>query len=183
MRTNNSNNKILLVDDEPSITSLFSIALKDCGFEVDSFNDPLLALDTLKQKNSSYAMALLDIKMPGMNGFDLFKEIQKVNDKIEVSFITAYDLETEENKALISNKEKPPSIIRKPISVNDFVDRVKAEIPSQTRNLSSSPKQIQFLICDSCFWCASLLSQVPDYAAILNWHTCKGKRICSYQLG
>jgi two-component SAPR family response regulator len=47
----------------------------------------------------------LDIKMPGMNGFDLFKEIQKVNDKIKVSFITAYDLETEENKALISNKE------------------------------------------------------------------------------
>jgi DNA-binding NtrC family response regulator len=75
MRTNNSNNKILLVDDEPSIRLLFSITLKDCWFEVDSFNDPLLALDTLKQKKSSYAMALLDIKMPGMNGFDLFKEI------------------------------------------------------------------------------------------------------------
>jgi DNA-binding NtrC family response regulator len=75
MRTNNSNNKILLVDDEPSIRLLFSITLKDCWFEVDSFNDPLLALDTLKQKKSSYTMALLDIKMPGMNGFDLFKEI------------------------------------------------------------------------------------------------------------
>jgi DNA-binding response OmpR family regulator len=50
MRTNNSNNKILLVDDEPNITSLFSIALEDSGFKVDSFNDPLLALDTFKQK-------------------------------------------------------------------------------------------------------------------------------------
>ena len=50
MITNNSNNKILLVDDEPNITSLFSIALEDSGFKVDSFNDPLLALDTFKQK-------------------------------------------------------------------------------------------------------------------------------------
>ena len=65
MRRNTSNNinKILLVDDEPNITSLFGIALEDSGFKVDSFNDPLLALDTFKQKNSSYALALLDIKI------------------------------------------------------------------------------------------------------------------------
>ena len=49
IRTNNSNNKILLVDDEPNITSLFSVALEDSGFKVDSFNDPLLALDTLSK--------------------------------------------------------------------------------------------------------------------------------------
>jgi DNA-binding response OmpR family regulator len=188
MRTNNSNNKILLVDDEPNITSLFSIALEDCGFKVDSFNDPLLALDTFKQKNrakenSSYALALLDIKMPGMNGFDLFNEIRKINDKTNVCFITAFDLQNEiqELKALNSNEEKPPAIIRKPISIDDFLDRIKAQIPSQERNLSSS-EQIRFLICETCFWCASLVSQVPDHATISNWHVCKEKRICSYML-
>jgi CheY-like chemotaxis protein len=76
---NNNDNKILLVDDEPNITSLFSIALEDCGFIVDLFNDPLLALETFKQKykeKSSYALALLDVKMPNMNGFELFNQIR-----------------------------------------------------------------------------------------------------------
>jgi DNA-binding response OmpR family regulator len=181
MRTNKSNNKILLVDDEPSITSLFSTALEDSGFKVDSFNDPLLALDTFKLKNSSYALALLDIKMPGMNGFDLFNQIRKINDKTKVCFITAFDLQIEmkELKTSKSNEEKPPAIIQKPISIDNFVDRVKAEVPSQT---ISSSKQIHFLICDTCFWCASLVSQVPDDATISNWHVCKEKRICSYTL-
>jgi hypothetical protein len=82
---------------------------------------------------------------------------------------------------LISN-EKPPAIIWKPISIDDFVGRVKAKTPSQDRNLSSSSKQIHFIICETCFWCASLLSQVPDYATISNWHICKEKRIRSYPL-
>jgi DNA-binding response OmpR family regulator len=188
MRKNNNNNKILLVDDEPSITSLFSIALEDCGFEVDSFNDPLLALDIFRQKyrakeNSSYALALVDIKMSGMSGFDLFNEIRKINDKIKVCFITAFDLQREmkELKTSKSNEEKPPAIIRKPISIDDFVDRIKAQLSSQERNQSSS-KQIHFLICETCFWCASLVSQVPNHATILNWHTCKEKRICSYMI-
>ena len=61
---------------------------------------------------------------------------------------------------------------------DDFVDRVKAEIPIQHR----TSNQVHFLICETCFWCASLISQVPDHATILNWHTCKEKRIYSYML-
>jgi two-component SAPR family response regulator len=121
--------------------------------------------------------------MQGMNGFDLFNEIRKINDKIKVCFITAFDLQNEmkELKTSMSDEEKPPAIIRKPISMDDFVDRIEAEIPSQSRNLSSS-KQIHFLICETCFWCASLVSQVSDHAMILNWHTCERKRILSYTL-
>ena len=181
----NNNNKILLVDDEPAITSLFSIALEDCGFKVDSFNDPLLALETFKQKykerNSSYVLALLDIKMPRMNGFELFNEIRKINDKIKVCFITAFDPQNEmkELKTSKGDEEEPLAIIRKPISIDNFVDRIKSEITplQKNRNLSSS-KQIHFLICETCFWCASLVS----HATILNWHNCKEKRIRSYML-
>src|ERR671932_1707144 len=123
MKRNNNNNKILLVDDEPAITSLFSIALEDCGFK--GFNDPLLALENFKQKNSSYALALLDIKMPHMNGFELSNQLRKVNDKIKVSFITAIDLEEEGNKdlkttmtsTLNKNSNEKPVVIQKPISI------------------------------------------------------------------
>lgn len=68
-----SNNRILLVDNEPDIALAFKIGLEDNGFVVDTFNDPLLALSSLKE--GLYALALIDIKMPKMNGFDLYTKV------------------------------------------------------------------------------------------------------------
>jgi DNA-binding response OmpR family regulator len=87
---------LLVVDDEPDITLAFSMGLEDSGFEVDAFNDPLLALEALKKQKKSYDLALIDVKMPKMNGFELFKEIRKVNDKVKVCFATAFDIQEEE---------------------------------------------------------------------------------------
>jgi DNA-binding response OmpR family regulator len=69
------------VDDEPDITLTFSLALEDDGFVVDAFNDPPLAL--LSFKHGLYPLALIDIKMPKMNGFELYREIRKLDDKIK----------------------------------------------------------------------------------------------------
>jgi CheY-like chemotaxis protein len=68
--------KILLVDDEPDLTTVFSMGLEDNGFKVDAFNDPLLALSEFKK--GSYDLILLDDKMPNMNGFELYTEIRKI---------------------------------------------------------------------------------------------------------
>jgi two-component system, OmpR family, response regulator ChvI len=124
----NKNKKILLVDDEPDITLPFSIVLEDNGFVVDTFNDPLLALSSLKQ--GLYVLALLDIKMPKMNGFDLYREIRKLDDKVKVCFMTAFDIKKEDIKAAIPtlNEEKNPTVFRKPIKLEDLVSGVKAEI-------------------------------------------------------
>src|SRR5436190_21973326 len=122
---NNSKRILFVVDDEPDITLAFSMALEDNGFVVDAFNDPLLALEAFKEKKS-YDLALLDIKMPKMNGFELCKEIRKVNDKVKVCFATAFDIQKEEEenlKTLAASNEKP-IIIRKPISIDDLVKRV-----------------------------------------------------------
>jgi DNA-binding response OmpR family regulator len=190
-KKNNNNKKILLVDDEPEITSLFRIGLEDAGFAVDTFNDPLLALKTFEQDNNqkkpSYALALLDIRMPKMNGIELFKEIRKINDKIKVCFVTAFDIQKEQLKTIAKVNQKPAAydngdiIIRKPISIDNFVERVKAGIPPQN-STPYSTRQIHFLICETCFWCTSLVSQVSDNTTILNWHTCENKIICSYAL-
>jgi two-component system, OmpR family, response regulator ChvI len=69
---------LFVVDDEPDITLAFSMGLEDSGFVVDAFNDPLLALEVFKAQKKSYDLALIDVKMPKMNGFELFKEIRKV---------------------------------------------------------------------------------------------------------
>jgi DNA-binding response OmpR family regulator len=127
----NKNKKILLVDDEPDITLSFSIVLEDNGFVVDVFNDPLLALSSLKQ--GLYVLALLDIKMimPRMNGFDLYSEIRKLDDKVKVCFMTAFDIKKEDIEAAVIptlNEEKNPTVFRKPIKLEDLVSGVKAEI-------------------------------------------------------
>ena len=85
-----SGKRILLVDDEPNVTMLFSMVLNASnGFDVYSFNDPLLALSNFKP--DYYNLAILDIKMPKMNGFELYAEMKKKDSKIRDCFITATD--------------------------------------------------------------------------------------------
>jgi DNA-binding response OmpR family regulator len=117
--------RILLVDDEPDITLPFRIGLEDSGFEVDAFNDSVVALS--KFKDRSYVLALLDIKMPRMNGFELYNELRKINEKLKVCFITAFDVQKEDLKAL-SELNGNLAIIRKPIAIGDLVKKVKLEL-------------------------------------------------------
>ena len=91
---NRNNSRILLVDDEPDISLVFRTVLKDEGFKVDSFTDPQLALSHLKP--DFYDLVVLDIKMPNMNGFKLYKELRKIDSKLKVCFLTASEMYYEE---------------------------------------------------------------------------------------
>ena len=67
--------KILLVDDELDVTYTIKNILEDNGFPVDTFNDPILALNYYKVY--FYDLIILDIKMPKMDGFELYSEIRE----------------------------------------------------------------------------------------------------------
>jgi DNA-binding response OmpR family regulator len=84
-----SRKKILIVDDDLDLTSMFKMVLEMNGFEVDAYNDPLLALRDFKA--NSFGMALLDVRMPQMNGFQLYNKLQEIDNKIKVCFITAFE--------------------------------------------------------------------------------------------
>jgi DNA-binding response OmpR family regulator len=79
--------KILVVDDESDICLTFATMLEGNGFVVDTFDDPLLALQDFRK--DFYDLLILDIKMKKMNGFDLYKEIRTVDNKVKVCFLTA----------------------------------------------------------------------------------------------
>ena len=117
-------NKILVVDDEPDNTSIFSMSLEDGGFEVDAFTDPLLALSTFKSGHKRYDYLVLDIKMPDMNGFELYEEIRKIDNKVKACFLTAFGEGYTEEFVKRFPTSTNVSFIRKPIRVDDLVKKV-----------------------------------------------------------
>jgi DNA-binding NtrC family response regulator len=80
--------RILVVDDDSDITLTFKTALEKSGFAVDIFNDPQEALSHFK--SDIYDLLLLDIKMPQMNGFELYLEIERIDPKAKVCFVTSF---------------------------------------------------------------------------------------------
>jgi DNA-binding response OmpR family regulator len=67
-------NRILIVDDEDDINLLFKMVLDDNGFKVDTFTDPLVALQNFTA--GSYDLLILDMLMPKMNGFELYEKLE-----------------------------------------------------------------------------------------------------------
>ena len=118
----NSSRKILIVDDEPDITSTFDMILQMNGFEVNSYNDPLLALSNFKP--DLYGLALIDIRMPKMNGFEFYKKIKDIDNRIQVCFITAFEDYREEFKESFPELEEAKYFIRKPKAMEDLVRHV-----------------------------------------------------------
>jgi DNA-binding response OmpR family regulator len=119
-----STKPILLVDDEPDITSSLKIGLEDYGFVVDAFNDSELALSNFKA--DMYDLALLDVKMPKINGFELYENIRKIDSKVKACFITAYEVYYQSLKEIFPDMDIDCYV--KPINIDDLVKHVKAHL-------------------------------------------------------
>ena len=117
--------KILLVDDEPDVTYTIKNILEDNEYNVDSFNDPILALNYYKV--NFYALVILDIKMPKMDGFELYTKIREKDPKVKICFLTAITKFNEEFKKSILKLDKnidKDCVIQKPISSEDLIKRI-----------------------------------------------------------
>ena len=120
------NNRILVVDDEPYLTRVSTLALEYHGFKVDTFNDPQEALS--KFKPGSYDLIILDIKMPKMDGFELYHEIKKKDNNAKVCFLTASELYYEEFRNKEYRALDRNLFIRKPINNEDLVKEINKMI-------------------------------------------------------
>jgi DNA-binding response OmpR family regulator len=117
--------RILLVDDEPDVAVTIKTVLEESGFfQVDSFHDAASALSIFRP--GVYDLALLDIKMPRMDGFELCKKPRGIDNKIIVCFLTATDpgYYTETDSDVI-NDLGADCFIAKPVNNIDLIDRLK----------------------------------------------------------
>jgi DNA-binding response OmpR family regulator len=117
------NGRIMLVDDEHDINAALSIVLKRGGYDVDTFENPCIALEKLKP--GFYGLIILDVKMPQMDGFELYLKIKKVDKKAKICFLTASELYYENfRKERFASLDKELFII-KPISNAELLKKIE----------------------------------------------------------
>jgi DNA-binding response OmpR family regulator len=122
--------KVMIVDDELDLSLLLKTLLEENNFKVDWYSDPVLALKQFKR--NFYDLLLLDIKMPKMNGFELYRELKKIEKRVKVCFLTALTElhEYDKFKEEVSPKENERYFIPKPIENKDLIKRVNSIIDS-----------------------------------------------------
>jgi two-component system response regulator ChvI len=126
---NEEKRRILVVDDEPDMTLLFKMALESDGsFSVSTFNDPLVALSNFKA--GLYELIILDIKMPRMDGFDLYQEIKKIDSQARICFLTASEMYYEEFRKEAYCCLDRDMFLRKPIANEDLLEKINTIIRS-----------------------------------------------------
>src|SRR2546422_1983174 len=118
---------IMLVDDNEDILLTYKSFLSGEGYKVEVFSDPEEALQQFaKVHESYYALIILDIRMPYMNGLQLYNRLKTINKSVNIVFISALDAADE----LVSLIEgiKPEHVIKKPVNRENFMHAVKSNI-------------------------------------------------------
>jgi len=126
-KTNNISPRIMVVDDERDILSIIKRGLESKNrFRVDTFMDAESALESLKKKpNDYYDLVLTDIRMPKINGFELYRRIKESNPQMKIVFITAFEINKEEFTKVIPSLDVL-DFISKPVSMSILINKLNS---------------------------------------------------------
>ena len=117
--------RILLIDDEPDITFTIKNVLEDNGFNVDCFNHPVIALESYR--SNFYDLVVLDIKMPKMDGFELYIKIREKDPKVKMCFLTVIATFNEDFRKIrltLGKTINEDYFIQKPINTKDLIKKL-----------------------------------------------------------
>jgi DNA-binding response OmpR family regulator len=117
--------RILVVDDEPDVVASFKVSLEDAGFDVDQYTDPSTAISNFKAKH--YDLLIIDIRMPQIDGFELFEHLHKIDPRPKVCFITAYEINYHALREVFSSPDET-CFLKKPIQMSDLIRRINLEL-------------------------------------------------------
>ena len=129
---------IMVVDDEPDTVFTYKSLLFAEGHNVEAFTDPQEALKhfvQLPDPSAYYKLVLLDIRMPGLNGLQLFYRIKAISPNTKIIFISALDI-AEELTSILPNV-KDGDIIKKPVKREHFVSKINSVLDNSTVHLGS----------------------------------------------
>ena len=118
--------RILIVDDDADILTTYKKGLEESGlFEVDTFTDPEETLSNFKE--GLYDFLIIDIRLPKMDGFELYDKMKAIDNKVKICFITAYEINYRALRQVFP-EPKLECFIQKPIEIGKLVERIKSEL-------------------------------------------------------
>jgi CheY-like chemotaxis protein len=120
--TKQQNVGILVLDDDFDLSSSVKHILQNHGFkDVFSFTDPLLALEHFRINHKDYSLIISDVRMPGMNGSEFVIKARKIDSKIKILLMTAFEIDDKELATVLPNP-KIDGLIQKPASSTHILD-------------------------------------------------------------
>jgi two-component system, OmpR family, response regulator ChvI len=118
---------VMLIDDEPDMIITYKSFLHSEGYNVDAFSNSQEALRHFAQVSPSYYnLVIMDIRMPHLNGLQLYNRMKAINNSVKILFISALDA-VEELVSILPDIRRN-SIIRKPVEKDHFVRSVQLAI-------------------------------------------------------
>ena len=120
--------KVLVLDDDFDISRLVKQILQKDGFRnVFAFTDPSLALEHFRINHKDYSLIISDIRMPAMNGFQFINEARKINSKVRILLMTAFEINDKEFAQALP-KPKIDGLIHKPATSKEILSIVSSVI-------------------------------------------------------
>lgn len=113
----------MAIDDEPDILKIVELSLSRWGYSIDTFTDPVQALDSFRKSPQQYSLILTDVNMPGMSGSELVIRARNARPDIKVMVMTAFDVDKDLKKALPALEGD--GFLQKPFSVADVCVAVR----------------------------------------------------------
>ena len=127
MKGHASENKyILAVDDDSDIVTMVEKGLQIHGFKVSAFTDPARALEQFKVNCKHYTMILSDIRMPGMNGYELIKKAKEIHKQVKIVLMSAFEINDKEFHNILPDI-KVDAFLQKPFHIqqlNEVVEKI-----------------------------------------------------------
>ena len=130
--------KILIVDDEESILAPLEEMLSGEGYRVRAFDNPLKALELLRTQE--FDLAIFDIKMPEMNGYELLSSARTIRPGLPVIFLSS---KQEEQDQIIGFTLGADDFVGKPFSKHLLLFRIKSVLKRHTPNIATTLKPIE----------------------------------------
>lgn len=116
---------LMLVDDDPDILLTYEAILTGAGYNVDSFSSSERALSHFALKPNFYGVIIMDVRMLGIDGLELYRRVRTINQHSRVLFVTA----AEAGSVIEELPDvKRSSILNKPVDSRTLLERVRAEV-------------------------------------------------------
>jgi DNA-binding NtrC family response regulator len=126
---NNKNESILVLDDELDIVRIVERFLQGLGFRVSAFTDPVVALEYLKSNLENCCnIVISDIRMPGMNGYELVKKVKEIKPECKIILMSAFDINNVEFPKVLPGI-RIDAFLQKPFSIRKLKDLIMEKCP------------------------------------------------------